>query len=178
MAEDFEFSLESWFAQVLIKLQQRIKEYVPEIRFIDQDLGQLEWYDIRPAVTFPCVLIDFNDTEYEQMQLGQQWASVSFTLRLGFPPYSSSNNLAPDALKEVALKYYEIENRLYKAIQGYDADGLMQPATRRRVASEKREEDNFRVRVLGFTTSFLDDEARGAATIVSRPDLEIDQQQA
>lgn len=169
--------LSSWFAQVLVKLQERIKLMVPEIRYTDQDLGQLEWYEIRPAVSFPCVLIDFNNTVYDQMQLDQQEGNASFTLRLAFPQYSSSNSLAPDDVKEKALKYYEIENRLYKAIQGYDADGLMQPATRTNAASERREEDSFRVRVLTFTTIFFDTEAQQEMTIVSRPDLEITDEQ-
>lgn len=167
-------ALESWFSQVLVKLQERIKEKVPEIRYIDQDLGQLEWYEIRPAVSFPCVLIDFNNTAYDQMQLDQQQGNASFTLRLAFPQYSSSNSLTPDSVKEKALKYYEIENRLYKAIQGYDADGLMQPCTRTNTASERREEDNFRVRVMTFTTIFFDDEAREEMDTTTRPDLEID----
>jgi hypothetical protein len=175
MAEDFEFSLASWYAQVLVKLIERIKTLVPEIRYIDQDLGQLEWYDIRPAVAFPCVLIDFNNTTYDQMQGTEQTGNAGFTLRLAFPQYSSSNSLTPDAVKEKALKYYEIENRLYKAIQGYDADGLMQPCTRVSAASERREEDNFRVRVMGFTTLFFDTEAAGEENVVSRPDLEIEQ---
>jgi hypothetical protein len=169
--------MDSFFAQVLVKLQDRIKEFVPEIRYIDQDLGQLEWYQDRPAVSFPCVLIDFNNTTYDQMQLDQQWGNASFTLRLGFPQYSSSNNLVPDTVKEKALQYYEIENRLYKAVQGYDADGLMQPCTRVNAASERREEDNFRVRVLTFTTTFQDDEAVSELTVVSRPDLEIEEEQ-
>lgn len=164
--------LQSFFAQLFIALQERIKTAVPEIRWIDQDLGQLEYYEQRPAVSFPCVLIDFNSTTFDQESQLVQWGNVSIELRLAFPPFSSANNVAPAATKENALKYYELEQKLFVALHGWQPDsGICQPLTRISAATEKRE-DPFRVRSLMFTTAYEDDSATPSATNI-QPDLEF-----
>ena len=167
--------LQSFFAQLLLKLQAHIKTEVAEIRYINQDLGQLEVYDMgSPSVSWPCVLVDMSDTNYSDLHGGTQEANVCTILfRLGFNPFSQTSNLQPEEVRKLGLQYYEIEQKLYQALQGYDADGLMQPMTRTRMATEKREEDAFRVRVLIFTTSFEDDGARPVVNTIN-PDLEME----
>ena len=164
-------ALQSFFAQLLQKLQSRIQIQVPAIKWIDQDLGQLEHYDQRPAVSWPCVLIDFGNTTYDEMSGNVQWGNAQFTLRLGFPSFSPSQAGAPASVKEQSLQYYELEQLLYQAIQGYGADGLMQPATRITAGTERREGDNFRVRTLVFNTTFMDDSAAEGFVQVARPEL-------
>lgn len=161
----------SLFAQLLLKLQSHLSAQVGSIRWIDQDLGQLENYDIRPSVSWPCVLIDFNQTTFDQMQNNRQMANLTFTLRLGFDSFSSSANVAPLVAKEKALEYYEIEQQLYKAVQGFNADGLMQDCTRVNVATERRDGDNFRVRVMTFTAITEDSSAMPTRIKVARPPL-------
>lgn len=46
------------FATLLTALQARIQDKVTAIRYIDQDLGQLQ-DEMRPAISFPAALIDF-----------------------------------------------------------------------------------------------------------------------
>lgn len=164
--------MKSLFAQLLLKLSDHIKSTVPKIRWIDQDLGQLENYEIRPAVSWPCVLIDFTETSYEQMQKNRQLGNMTFTLRLGFDNFSSSANISPQATKEKALEFYEIEQELYEAVQGYTADDLMQDCTRINAATEKRED--FRVRVLTFTSMTEDSSAMPKRVPISKPTLEIE----
>lgn len=166
-------ALQSFFAQLLQKLQTQITTQVPAIKWVDQDLGQLEYYDQRPAVSWPCVLIDFGNTNYDEMQGNVQLGNAQFTLRLGFPSFSPSQAGAPDSVKEQALQYYELEQLLYQAIQGYNADGLMQPCTRISAQTERREGDNFRVRVIVFNTIFMDDSAAESFT-PANPSLQID----
>ena len=162
--------MNSLFAQLFLQLQAHITAKVPEIRWIDQDLGQLEWYEMRPAVSWPCCLIDFNQTSFDQMQQGKQQGNITFTLRLGFENYSASASTAPQAVKEKSLQYYELEQKLYEAVQGFDAGGLMQDCTRINSATEKREGDNFRVRVLTFT-SLVDDSSAAQVYFKARPKI-------
>lgn len=164
--------MNSFFAQLLLKFQDRITAQVPEIKWIDQDLGQLEHYEIRPSVAWPCVLIDFGNTNYDEMPGNVQWGNAAFSLRLGFPSFSPSQSGAPTSVKEQALQYYELEQFLYQAIQGYDGDGLIQPATRINAMTERRDGDNFRVRVLVFNTTFMDDSAAEQFT-TARPTLNL-----
>lgn len=164
--------MNSLFAQLLLKAQDHIKANVPDIRWTDQDLGQLEWYEIRPAVSWPCCLIDFNSTTYEQMQLNRQLGNLTFTLRLGFDNFSSSGSTGPLPVREKALEFYELEQKLYKAFQGWNADGLMQDCSRVSAVTERREGDNFRVRVLTFT-SMTEDDTASPVIQKAKPQLQV-----
>jgi hypothetical protein len=160
------------FSQLFTAIQDRLAT-IPEVKWIDQDLGQLEDYDTRPAVSFPCVLIDFNQTTFEQMQQNRQLANITITLRLGFPAMSYAANVAPLSVKEKALQYYELEQAIFEAIQDFDAGGLMQECTRVNVATEQRKGDNLRVRVMTFTSITEDTSAMPQYLKQPRPPLEL-----
>jgi hypothetical protein len=165
--------MNSFYAQMLLAIQNQIKQEVPEIRYIDQDLGQLEFYDERPSVSWPCLLIDFSSTTYDQIGQQVQWGKPVIQARLGFAPFSSANSLAPLGVQQKALAYYEIELRVYQALQGFTGGDLCQPLTRIKDGAEKRN-DPFRVRVMIFDTTFEDDSASQAVTSVPRPPLNLD----
>jgi len=148
--------MNSLFAQLYLAVSNQIKQAVPEIKYIDQDLGQLEYYKDRPAVDFPCVLIEFPTASFQEEGQHTQWANVSVQIRLGFEPWSSANADAPPEVKENALEYYELEHKLFMALQHFDADGLIQPMIRMSAATERRE-DVYRVRELIFSTATEDD---------------------
>ena len=158
--------MESLFAQLFLAIQAHILASVPAIKWIDQDLGQLEAYEVRPAVEFPCVLIDFPAANYSNEGQLVQWADVNISIRLGFAPFASANSVAPDISKEHALEYYEIENDLVKALHGFTANDCIQPMMRISAATERRE-DSYRVRELQFTTGTEDTTAQSAANIVT-----------
>lgn len=156
----------SLFAQLFIALQLQIKKAVPEIKWIDQDLGQLEYYETRPAVSWPAVLIDFPATQYREHSQMVQWAELQINIRLAFSPFSSANSAAPDLSKEKALQFYETENRLFAALNGFTAGGCIQPMVRVSVHSEQRD-DPFRVRTMLFTTATEDDTVMEVARVTA-----------
>jgi hypothetical protein len=150
--------MESLFAQMFLALQAHIKQTVSEINYIDLDYGQLDIYEERPKVSFPCVLIDFPDANYKDELQNVQWADLLINIRIGFDTFGSSNSLVPDITREKALMFYEIENNLYKSLQQFDCGGITQPMTRIKAHTEKRH-DPFRVRLLTFITSTEDNSA-------------------
>jgi hypothetical protein len=164
----------SLFALLFIQLQDHIKTECPDIRWIDQDLGQLEFYEIRPPVSWPCCLIDFSQTTYEQQQQDRLQGNLTFTLRLGFDVWSPSASTAPVDVREKALMMYDIEQNLYKAIQGFNAGGLMQDCSLINIATERRDGDSFRVRVLTFTSTTDDSTAQKIWTKVHLNGLDIE----
>lgn len=154
--------MNSIFNRLLINLQTKLMADVPDnpsgargIRYIDQDLGQLDIYETVPNVSFPCVLVDFVQTQYREMQ-GSQWAKMTIILRLGFNPYSGSSNLTPEEYREKALEYYEIEDLIFKSLQDWNGEGLlMNPMIRKEATTEKRQ-DIMRVRTLTYEATYND----------------------
>jgi hypothetical protein len=149
------------------KLLMRIKDQVPEIRYIEQDLGQLENYDIRPAVSWPCCLIDleefkFSEAGNERRQIGEGLIG----LRIGLVRYSDSNNLVPDNVRANALQYYRIEYKVHQALQCWNDVGFSR-FLRRMKFTEKRDDD-IRVRVVKYYTTY-EENTTPVKTTIPRP---------
>lgn len=152
----------SYFGQLFLDLCDHIKAQVPEIKWIDQDFGQLEQFEHRPAVSFPCCLIDFVLANYSNLSELGQAGDVTIQLRLGFAPFSQSNGSAPDSVRIKAVHYYAIEQKVFEAVHGW-ATEYTQPLIRINAGTEQRLSANdamdkigLRVRVLNFSTQFED----------------------
>lgn len=146
--------MNSPFATYYLELMARIKAAVPAIKYINQDLGQLEEDTDRPSVSFPCVLIDFDDFQFTDESYNAQMGEGNVAIRLGHAPYSNGSSLSPDTVRVKALEYYELEHLLVKALQGWEGTEFG-PMTRIAEGNEKRE-DKLRVRYIIFKVAYQD----------------------
>lgn len=159
-------------ANLYLAILERITAKVPAIRFIEQDLGQLEFYEIRPAVTWPCALIDMQETNYSEINGSvQQMAEGVIQIRLGLVKYSDSSNLTPAQWREKSLAYLEREQEVILALHNWAPPGFGK-LLRRRSVSEKREDD-IKVRSLLFAQSHTDTSLMPAKVLVPRPNPTI-----
>ncbi len=143
------------FANIYNAVLERLAAKAPLLRYIDQDLGQLENYEMRPPVAWPCALIDIEDVIFSDFgdNLGQN-AEGFVQIRVGQQQYSPANKLAPKAIRDMALKYYDTEQEVFEALHGFTAPGFSK-LLRRAVKNEQRNDD-LRVRVIRFAFSFED----------------------
>ena len=146
--------MNSPFANIFLAIQQQIKTTVPAITYIDQDLGQLK-STTRPPVSWPCVLIDFEDFDFDNMGSNVQTAKGTVVLRLGFAPYSNSSQVTPSAYTQQALGYYDLEWALHQTIQGW-CPGTDYGSLIRTSATTQKRTDNYRVRELRYSIAFED----------------------
>jgi hypothetical protein len=142
-------------AKLFLELQEQVQTSVPEIVYIEQDLGQLGEDEPRKMLAFPAVLIDFQNTTFENLQGNSQMALPTIAITLVFDNYSQTNNLAPINVRETGLTYLEVEQKLFMALQGFQTD-YCQPLSRTNAKSHNRNELGLRVRELTFTTEFED----------------------
>ncbi len=146
---------QSYYSLLLLALKARIQQTVPEILLVEQDWRQIDNNDSTTAIAWPCVLIDFTPSYFGDESGMGQWGDVTIQLRLALPPVT-----APDTVSGKATAGYELEAKLFKALQGWqpaDADGnaIGQPLARLQVITEDRN-DKIRVRVVYFTTTMED----------------------
>ena len=151
-------SLTSPFATIFLATKQRILTEVPAIAFIDQELGQLRNGN-RPPVSWPCILIDFEDFVFKDLGENVQTASGTVVLRLGFAPHSNSSSVTPAPYLEKAFAYYDLEWILHKAIHGWSPGTDMGAFARIAAATQKRN-DNYRVREIRYSIAFEDYSAK------------------
>ncbi len=167
--------MNSILANILLAVQERIKTVVPSIKWIDQDLGQLEFYSMdRPPVLFPAALIDFSNTDYSDLSANQQIGEGILDIRLAVAAYTPSASVHSLQHREKALEYYNIEHELNKSLHGWCDDRLFSPLARTGAQTERRE-DNIRVRVLRFKFALQDNTAMTiASSTVPRPGMELE----
>jgi hypothetical protein len=150
--------MNSPFANIFLAIQQRIKDNISAINYIDQDLGQLKSAS-RPPVSWPCVLVDFEDFSFESLGENVQTAKGTVVLRLGFAPYSKSSQATPSLYLQKAVAYYDIEWDLHKVLQGW-APGTDYGCLIRTAASTQKSGDNYRIRELKYSIAFEDYSAK------------------
>lgn len=157
-------------AELFKSILERLSNQVLELRYINQDLGQLENYGMRPAVAWPCCLIDISDFNYsEQNNEKVQLAAGAVIIRTGLIQYSDSSNLSNDEIRNRALQFYELEDKIYKALHGW-APPTMGRLLRRADGTEKRDDD-IRVRVTRYELAYTDNGAINSYSRVPRPDI-------
>ena len=104
----------------------RLKAMVPELKEIDFDMGQLDVLDEnqRPIVLFPCALLDISFPSAEDESSLIQQVNAQVNVKLAFRVQYKTNSLAPASQQTSALSIFNIVDKSYKALQGYEDDSF------------------------------------------------------
>lgn len=145
--------MNSPISKLYTAILDRIKIKVPAIRYISQDLGQLEFYDDKPPVSWPCVLIDVGDLNYEDASCGLQLATANITIRLALTTYSDVSSLTTAQVRELGLQFYELEHELSNILHNWQPPHDELGAIVRTASATEKRDDNIRVRQITFSTS-------------------------
>jgi hypothetical protein len=170
-----DLTMDAILANVFLTVQTQLAT-IPDLKFIDQDLGQLDFDDEldKSPVKFPCALFDMVDIQYTDNAEDSQLATAILELRLGLTAYAAATHYYQNnSHKENALFYFNLEHTVNKALHGWSDDMYFNPLSRISAQTEKRK-DNIRVRVLRYAFGFTDNTAMPVYTQLTRPDLEID----
>jgi len=157
--------MNSPFSRLLTAMQERIGAVVPEIACVDQDRGQLNT-KVRPAVQWPCVLIDMETFAYDNLGANVQTAEGTVSVLLGFAPNGPTASGTPEEYKEMALGYYELEWKLNKALHGWIAGEGFGYLTRTSAKCQHRT-DGYRVREIRYSLAFDDRSTQPGVTYVA-----------
>ena len=90
--------------EIMTSIQARLKEQVPDLKYIDKDWGQLDTE--YPAVNWPCCLIDIDSVEYDDGR-SVQTANATVLLTIANQRTTSSSSSATPA--QVAESYKTID---------------------------------------------------------------------
>lgn len=142
--------------ELFIALCDLLEAWVPELRWIDADEGQLNSpAGQRPPVAFPCALIDMSYPQTEAINGGMEKIRAQFSLRIAFEGYGQTSSAAPAAVRERALERLDTLERIHKTLQWWNFDRKINPLRRLRVTTERRQ-DGLKVYNMTYETSFID----------------------
>jgi len=134
-------------------VMERLKE-TKELKWIDLDEGQLEYYDERPSVAFPCALIGISLDKCENIYSSVQLCEASVTVRIAQNiPVRRTNSVASGSVRGTALERYNLIDEVYKVLQGFGTEEF-NPLARVRQYKETRQ--GLFVYRIEFGTEFKD----------------------
>ncbi len=117
---------------IFIALCDHLEREVPELRWIDEDEGQLAIVPgARPPVDFPCCLLDIQYSSCRDITDTEQVVSPTVTLRVAFLACGDTNSKVPGPLRRKALERLDVVARIHACLQGWTAGDTISPMSRR-----------------------------------------------
>jgi hypothetical protein len=114
---------------------------IEDLRWIDLEAGQLEAPLENYPVQFPCALIDFPNTDFQDEGYGNQQALVTVQLRVAVDVYEDSQVIdgtsTPDRGK--AVKRLNIPTQIHQLLHGFETD-YSNPLVRMNRQTERRDD--------------------------------------
>ena len=97
---------------------EQLKASVPELKWLDQDFGQLEVYE-NPPVLFPVALININIPQWDDWKVAsQQFGNAEVIIKIGFDTRQQTNGAMPTLLRQQALSHFETVRKCNKCLTG------------------------------------------------------------
>lgn len=144
--------------KLLTDIQARIIAQVPALKYVDEDWGQLDYYNPNPPVKFPCCLIDSNQASWSNQARNMQMGLVEITITLADFRLSNSSGAAPANQKTKSFEIYDTLNDVFQALQGWSGDQSYSRLVRTRSSKRKRE-DGVRMYDTVFSVELYDSNA-------------------
>lgn len=143
--------------ELFVAVSDHLEEEVPQLKWIDADNGQLETYEERPPVAFPCALIDVQLPQCEDFSARYQQCTATIRVRLGFDTTGERTAAqTPLMARERSLQKYALIDGVYRALQGYCTDSFTELS---RQSMTPMMIGGYKVYEMTFETTFADETA-------------------
>ncbi len=123
------------FKKIFNLIDTTIQTAAPEVRWIDFDLGQMEME--QPPVSWPCVLVGFDDTEFLDILSDVQQGRWMVDLKVGFRLRERTHSKAAVSFRTEALEHLDLLHKIHLAMQKATAD-CISSVSRVAISNEKR----------------------------------------
>lgn len=164
--------MNSKFSQAFLSIMKRLDTMVPEIKHIDQDMGQLEGNSTRPDVAFPCTLVDFAGFTYTDFTINQQIGIGEVVIKMGFAQITPSSNIVEAVYRDNAMQFYELEQKVHEALHGWSPGDEFGTLTRTAVNTYNRLR-GVRIREIRYRLEFEDNSTKPKTRVIPKPPLEV-----
>jgi len=111
--------------KALLEAVQTKLNTVSELKYIDEDWGQLDSYSPNPPTKFPCALIDITSIIYSNIgkdnsanPVNRQTAEGTITFIIANLKLTNTSQRAPQVQKDEAWKIWELMEKIHQKVHG------------------------------------------------------------
>jgi hypothetical protein len=163
--------------QIIDDVTTRLALKVPALKYIDEDWGQLDFYQPHPPVKWPCALVDVVSATWTNSGHLQQLGLLQVKVRIADLRLSNSSQRAPLTQKVAADSIFVLLRNVYIALHGFTG-GQNYSALIRTNNSRIRREDGVRIYEITFTTEMKDNSAMPVIAKAPKPTARLAVQKA
>lgn len=120
---------------------------IPELKYVDEDWGQLDNYSPNPPTMFPFVLIDISALNFSNIGMDKtaipitrQMAEGRITLTIANLKLTNTSGFAPQNQKDTAWHIWDIIENVHQKVQGFNptekSGGLIRTGLQRMVRDD------------------------------------------
>ncbi len=110
----------------LQSLQNQIAS-IPELKYVDEDWGQLDNYSPNPPTMFPLVVIDISALNFSNIgmdkraiPINRQMAEGRVTLTIANLKLTNTSGLAPQNQKNHSWQIWDLIENVHQKVQGFN----------------------------------------------------------
>ncbi|MDB0603174.1 hypothetical protein PL373_18985 [Tenacibaculum maritimum] len=114
--------------QLIKNIQQRLQP-IQELKYVDEDWGQLDYYSPNFPVQWPCVLIDITNANFSNIgqdkrvkPMQRQMGETIFSFTIANLKLTNTSSKAPLAQKDNAWSIWELIEKVHTELQGFNPD--------------------------------------------------------
>lgn len=126
---------------------QTILGNIPELKYIDEDWGQLDDYSPNPPTQFPLVLIDIGNLQYsdisrdtKKIPINRQMATGTIVLSIANLKLTNTSFNTPQSQKNAAWSIWDIIEDVHKSLHGISVGGSAGAMIRTNMRKVKRDD--------------------------------------
>lgn len=141
---------------ILSAVMERLQEQVPDLQYISEDWGQLDFYQDTPPVKFPCALISVSGIKFDSQTMGTRNATMTILIRVADAPAVSGTMAAPDSYRNRAFAIFDLLDDIGNALYGFSHDEEFNELEQKTITHYSRE-DAIREYAMLFETEYAID---------------------
>ncbi len=104
---------------ILKLIMERLTEKEPNIRYMDEDWGQLDYYNDNPPVRWPALLLELQGANWLNQSQKVQDAPLMIALTVADVKSTNTSLRAPATQKATAAAIWIVLENIHKALQGW-----------------------------------------------------------
>jgi hypothetical protein len=160
---------------ILTAIQERLAQKEPNIKYLDEDWGQLDYYNDNPPVQFPATLVDILDITWLNQSLKVQDGKQRIAIMVADIKKTNTSFMAPPTQKLAAAAIWIIIENIHKALQGWRPAGGQFGTLSRESTMKVKRDDGIRQFQLIYSCECTDASAMDQVYNIADPEVAASQ---